>query len=114
MAKTLCSKQPNLDRVTVISVGFLFLFIAFNSAANISTQALSNNGFGDLGFYTMATLYLAFSLSSFFSPFFVLKLGDKTSLFVSGLCYCFWILCSLPAALYPENRDSRIFTREVI
>jgi len=64
----------------------------------------------------MTTLYLAFSLSSFFSPYFVTKLGDKTSLFLSGVCYSFWILCFLPAALYPEHKDSSsiIFNRRFI
>ena len=110
MAKSnICLRETNLDRVTVISLGFLFLFIAFNSAANISGQALKNNGFDGLGFYTMATLYLVFSFCSFFSPFFVNKLGDKTSLFLSGLCYSFWILCFLPAAFYPDHKESPSF-----
>jgi hypothetical protein len=110
MAKSnICLRETNLDRVTVISLGFLFLFIAFNSAANISGQALKNNGFDGLGFYTMATLYLVFSFCSFFSPFFVNKLGNKTSLFLSGLCYSFWILCFLPAAFYPDHKESPSF-----
>jgi hypothetical protein len=94
----------------------MVLFIAFNSAANISGQALINNGFDALGFYTMATLYLAYSLCSFFSPFFVTKLGDKNSLFLSALCYAFWILCFLPAAFYPDHKDSSllIFNRTFI
>jgi hypothetical protein len=57
----------------------------------------------------MATLYLVFSLSSFFSPFLVTLLGDQLSLFLSGLCYAFWILCFLPPALYPDHRDSSSF-----
>ena len=95
--------------MTILSVGFLFLFIAFNSAANISAQALENNGFGGLGFYTMATLYLVYALCSLFSSFLVNKLGDKSSLFLSGLCYAFWIFCFLPAAFYPDNKDSSSF-----
>ena len=29
-------RERNLDRITILSAGFLFVFIAFNSAANIS------------------------------------------------------------------------------
>jgi predicted DNA-binding transcriptional regulator AlpA len=95
--------------VTILSLGFLFLFIAFNSAANISAQALENNGFNGLGFYTMAILYLVYSIGSFFSSYFVNKIGDKASLFLSGLCYAFWIFGFIPAAFYPDNKDSSLF-----
>lgn len=96
-------KYRNLDRVTVLSLGFLMLFIAFNSAANLSGQALKNDGFDGLGFYTMATLYFVFAFCSFFSSAIVNKMGAKMSLFVGGLCYSFWILCFLPPAFYPDN-----------
>ena len=105
----ICKKEANLDRVTILSLGFLFLFIAFNSAANISGQALKNNGFEGLGFYTMATLYLVFAFCSFFSSFLVNKLGAKASLFLGGFCYSFWILCFLPPAFYPDHKDSPSF-----
>ena len=95
--------------MTILSLGFLFLFIAFNSAANISAQALENNGFNGLGFYTMAILYLVYSIGSFFSSYFVNKIGDKASLFLSGLCYAFWIFGFIPAAFYPDNKDSSLF-----
>jgi MFS family permease len=74
------------------------------------------NGFGDLGFYTMATLYLVFAFCSFFSPFIVNKLGPRASLFIGSSCYAFWILSFLPAALYPEHKNSPslIFNRTFI
>jgi MFS family permease len=90
--------------MTILSAGFLFLFIAFNSAANLSGQALKNDGFESLGFYTMATLYLVFAFCSFFSSAFVNKVGAKLSLFIGGLCYAFWILCFLPPAMYPDHK----------
>jgi len=62
-----------------------------------------------LGFYTMATLYLVFAFCSFFSSFFVTKLGAKASLFLGGFCYAFWILCFLPPAFYPDHKDSDSF-----
>ena len=110
MAKSnICQKETNLDRVSILSFGFLILFIAFNSVSNISGQSLRNNGFDGLGFYSLATLLLVFSFSSFFSSFFVNKLGYKASLFLGGVCYSFWILCFLPAAFYPDHKDSPSF-----
>jgi hypothetical protein len=98
-------KNRNLDRITILSLGYLFVFIAFNSAANISGQALKNNGFESLGFYSMATLYLFFSFCSFFSSGIVNKLGAKASLFMGGFCYSIWIICFLPPAYYPAYKD---------
>ena len=98
-------KHRNLDRVTLLSSGFLMLFIAFNSAANLSGQALKNDGFDGLGFFTMATLYLFFSFCSFFSSGIVNSLGAKWSLIVGGLCYSLWVLCFLPPAFYPLHKD---------
>lgn len=112
----ICKRETNLDRVTILSLGFLLLFIAFNSVSNISGQALKNNGFNGLGFYSLATLLLVFSFSSFFSSFFINKLGYKLSLFLGGLCYAFWILSFLPPAFYPDHKDSPsfIFNRSFI
>ena len=109
-------RHLNLDRVTLVSAGFLFLFIAFNSAANLSGQALKNDTFESLGFYTMATLYLVFAFCSFFSSAIVNKLGAKISLFIGGLCYSLWILCFLPPAFYPDHKDdgSFLFNRNFI
>jgi MFS family permease len=52
---------------------------------------------------------LFFSICSFFSTWFVNKLGAKSSLFIGGLCYSFWILCFLPPAFYPDHKDDPIF-----
>ncbi len=87
----------------------MMLFIAFNSAANLSAQTMKNNGFGGLGFYTMAMLYFVFSFCSFFSTAFVNKLGLKLSLFIGGLCYTFWVFCFLAPAFYMDNKDSTSF-----
>ena len=51
----------------------------------------------------MATLYLVFAFCSFASSAIVNKLGSKASLFIGGLCYSFWVLCFLPAALYKDH-----------
>ena len=36
-------------------------------------------------------------------------MGPRVSLFVSGLSYAFWVLCFIPAALYPDHKDDGSF-----
>eukprot|EP00347_Sterkiella_histriomuscorum_P014941 403358919 len=103
------SKYQNLDRITIISLGFFFLFVAFNSAANLSAQIMNNDGFEGLGFYTMAMLYLIFAFCSFLSAAIVNKIGTKVSLVTGGLCYFFWVFCFLAPAFKNENPHSTSF-----
>ena len=106
----------NIDRVLIISIGFLLLFIAFNSAANLSASAMKTDNLGELGFYSMAVLYLVFAFASFFSSAIVGKLGTKWSLIVGGLCYFFWVFCFILPAFYSENMgsDLKIFSESFI
>lgn len=99
----------NFGKLVHISLAFLLLFIAFNSASNLSGELMKNAGFGDLGLYNLAILYLFVSLCSFFSTAIVNKLGIKTSLFVGSMCYVFWILSFLLPSLYKDKEDSGIF-----
>ena len=102
-------KLVNFDRINLISLAFLLLFIAFNSAANFSTKAMQDDGFDNLGFYSMATLYFFFSFCSFFSTAIVNRLGIKPSLVLGAFCYFFWVFSFLCPAFYGENRDSSLF-----
>lgn len=78
-------KHVNFDRVNMISIRFLLLFSAYSSAANLAVKAMQDCGFESLGFYSMAVLYLVFSIASFFSTAIVNKLGRKPSLFFGSL-----------------------------
>jgi MFS family permease len=102
-------KYLNLDRVTIIAGGFLLLFIAFNSAANLSAKAMKDDDLGSLGFYSMAVLYFVFAFCSFFSTAIVNKLGTKMSLVCGALCYFFWVFCFLCPAFYADNKNSSLF-----
>ena len=82
-------KYPNLDRVIILSCGFLLLFIAYNSTENLSAKAMSDDGFDKLGFYSMSVLYLIFAFTSFLSTAIVNKMGVKLSLFFGALTYFF-------------------------
>ena len=94
--------------MTHISAGFCFLFIAFNSADNLAAKVMKDDGFDNIGFYSMSLLYLAFAFGSFFSSAIVNKIGERLSLFIGGLCYFFRIVCFLLPAYYssyPEEQE---------
>ncbi|CDW72384.1 major facilitator superfamily protein [Stylonychia lemnae] len=99
--------EKNQGKVTLLAIGFLFLFIAFNSADNLAAKIMKEDGFDNMGFYSMSLLYLAFAFGSFFSTAIVNKIGVKFSLFIGGLCYFFRIFCFLFPAYYNENKEYR-------
>ena len=63
---------------------------------------MEQNGYDNLGFYSLSVIYLMFMLGSFFNTPVVDRLGAKYSMFWGGLCYLLWILCSLFPALKAE------------
>lgn len=99
----------NLDRVLVLGFSFQFIFTAFFCAQNLSAQVMINDGFDGLGFYTTATLYLAFSVGSFFGSAVVNKTGIKAGLIIGSMSYIFWVMCFIAPALKFENPDSDLF-----
>lgn len=70
---------------------------------------MTQAGFGNLGLYNLAVLYLFASLCSFFSTAIVNKMGIKTAMIVATMCYVFWILSFLLPSLYNDYKDSGIF-----
>lgn len=87
---------PNFCLATILSVGFLLLFTAFNTCQNLAAKILDDLGFGNLGFINLAAIYLTFSICSFFSTAIVNKMNRLSlSLSVGGLCYTLWIVCFL-------------------
>lgn len=52
---------------------------------------LSDNNFGNLGFYSLSVLYLVFGFSCFVSLPVVKKLGARTCLVIGALCYTFYV-----------------------
>src|SRR5688572_11259 len=99
-------KHVNFDRVNMISLRFLLLFSSYFAAANLAVKAMHDCGFENLGFYSMAVLYLVFAICSFFSTAIVNKLGRKPALFLGSLQYFFWVVCFLAPSFYSENKDS--------
>ena len=101
-------KYENIGRVTVLSIGFMTLFTAFNACENFASKVLSDDGFDNMGFTTLAVLYLAFSVCSFFSSAIVNKINNiALSLSLGGLCESFWIMCFLLPSLYSEAESTQ-------
>jgi MFS family permease len=89
----------------------LLLFTAFNSADNLAAKVLREDGYKELGFYSMASLYLVFAITGFTSKALVNKLktpglGYRLPLFIGGLCYFLRILCFLMPATYGPSHHT--------
>ena len=102
------------------AVSFLLLFTAFNSADNLAAKVLREDGFEELGFYSMAALYLVFAVSGFFSKAIVHAMSGSTlgakklPMFLGGMCYFLRILCFLLPAYYHTNPNDFPISRAVI
>lgn len=91
----------NFGQLTMMSVGFCFLFTAFNTCQSFAATVLKDNGFDSLGLVTLSTLYFMFAIFSFFSGAIVNKAGNaKITMGIGGFCYTFWILCFILPAYY--------------
>jgi hypothetical protein len=104
-------KYANLDRVSVLSLAFLLIFTAFNSADNLAAKVLREDGFAGLGFYSIAALYLVFAITGFVSKGLVRKLSGKSEslripMFIGGLCYFVRILFFLLPAYFKTESHS--------
>ena len=91
--------RRNLSQATHCSLNFLTVFIAFNTAQNIQSEALENDGFGKLGFWAVAILYLFIAVGSVFSTVILNKIGEVKCMAVGSFVNTPWILsfalCSL-------------------
>jgi len=62
-------------------------------------------GYGELGFYNIAVLFLVFAISSFFSTAAINKLGIKFGL-VLGSCFkTLWVLAAVVPAYGSQSGD---------
>jgi MFS family permease len=67
---------------------------------------LKQDGFDNLGFTSIAVLYLFFGIFSFFSSAIVNKIGKiNVSMSIGAMCYTFWIVCFLLPSYYSQQED---------
>jgi hypothetical protein len=96
-------KYTNIGKVAVLSVGFMTLFTAYNTCQNFASKVLLDDGFDNIGFTSLAVLYLVFSVCSFFSTAIVNKIDNiAISLSIGGLCESCFIVCFLLPSSYSE------------
>jgi len=76
----------------ILSAGFFFLFYGFNSTLFIATKVLKDNGFDNLGSYSLAFLYLCMTIGTILAPSIVYKLGAKLTLMIGSFQYVMWII----------------------
>lgn len=102
----------NFSNLTILSLGYMMLFTAFNTCQNLSAKVMKDNGFDNLGYYSIAILYFCFSICSFFATAIVNKIGNiRISMSLGALCYSFWVLCFILPSFYARFKkegDPRI------
>jgi hypothetical protein len=74
----------NIGLVIMMSFGYFLVFAPFFSVIILSASILEANGYGNLGFYAVAIVFIGCSLSSFFSSHIVGRLGINKSFILSA------------------------------
>ena len=82
----------NLSQITQLSFGILFLYMAFNSANNLQSTLMKSAGFGAVGFYLLAFLFLMMGVGSLLSTAAINKLGTRWCLVFGGLGNTLYLL----------------------
>ena len=101
--------DPNFIKLNILSIAFLLLFSAFNTAQNLASSVLKNLGFDNLGFISLALLYLTFAICSFLSSKVVNSWGERISMFVGSACYTLYIASFLLPSASVRYPDSSLF-----
>uniref|UniRef100_H3DMM2 Major facilitator superfamily domain containing 11 n=1 Tax=Tetraodon nigroviridis TaxID=99883 RepID=H3DMM2_TETNG len=76
--------------VVILGLGFLFIFTAFTTCGNVEhtvVKSLGNSTFSGSGFHSLGIIYGIFSFSNLLAPLVVAVIGQKISMFLSGLLY---------------------------
>ena len=101
--------KGNIGKLIILGIGFQLLFSVFITAQNLAPQVLDDLGFGSMGFYSLAVLYLMFSVSCFVATPIVNKCGERFSMVVGSMNYALYtgsfILASAQGH-FPESIDS--------
>jgi hypothetical protein len=85
----------NLGRATHCSIAFFILSISANSVQNSESQAMDNNGFSHLGFFSLSLLYFSLGAGSLISSSVMAKLGVKQCMAIGAIFDAVWIICQI-------------------
>jgi len=94
----------NIGLVTIFSIAFASLEVAYITCSNFATKVLKQDGFDSVGFYSLAANFTLQAVFSFFAAPIVNKLHYRYTMTISSLCYAFWILCFILPAFYAQYK----------
>jgi MFS family permease len=89
-------------------MGFVIIFTAYLATQNVASQAMRDFGFENIGFYSVASVYGSYSITSLFCSPLVKKLGAKKSLCLASMCFTIWIVTFILPAMSYDRKDEEI------
>ena len=109
------SQYPNIKAVIHVAIGFCTLFVGFGTGANVASKALRENGFANLGFYSLAFIYIVFALSSCMMGKVLSKIQPKHSIALGSSTYAIWIFSlALTVLSFKHPSMQGVFSSTVI
>lgn len=83
---------PNFKVLLLQSVAYFFLLFAFYSSVNVYSKLLRENGHENLGFYSLAVMYIFFALGCLIAPSLAAKYKRQRVMIAGSLAYSIWII----------------------
>jgi MFS family permease len=80
----------NFGKVMFLAVGCFILFTGSNTTLSLLSAVLEDDGFKNLGFYSLGFFYFCMGISSFFAMRLIEKLGDKWAIVISCVTYAIY------------------------
>lgn len=80
-----------------LSIGFFFLFAAFNTVQTLEASILTDKS---LAFATLSTIYGVFTFTNIAAPKIVSILGPRLGMFLGSLCYITLVVANLYPSWY--------------
>ena len=110
--------KNNIINLFFVSIIFMILFSAYNSAQNMISQIYTQSlQMPTLGKITLFFVYFSYCISNFFASYFVEKLGYKFSMIFSSLAYVIFLSAGIIACTCERNEietnDSRFYCSEL-
>jgi Ion channel regulatory protein UNC-93 len=99
MHSKVSNSYPNFKVLILYSFGFFVTMFAFFSAASVYSKVLKEKGFGNLGFYGLAVLYVSLSMSSFVAPTIASMLKTQRVLQIGTISFTAWVFTGYVATI---------------
>jgi len=106
--------NKNLGCVIHWGVSFFFLFTAFATCQNIVSEALDQNNYGGLGFYTLAALYITFGICSFLSTPLINRLGSIRAMQLGSVCFFIWVCAGILPVIWDQAPMTKLIISTIL